>query len=348
MSTAVRFARRGTTIRFGPLSRRIGWRTVLLTLALWLLAAAVGVVACTLGEYELRLDDIAAILTGQREGLARKVLLEWRLPRVVAALAFGAALAVAGAIFQSLTHNPLGSPDVIGFNTGAYTGALVVITLTGGSFAMVAVGALAGGLLTALLVTVLAYRAGLAGLRLIITGIGIGAALSALNHWLVLRASLEVAMSAATWGAGSLNGIRWPQVVPALVGVVVAGVAVAAVAPRLRTLELGDDAAQALGVRADRTKVVLVVLGVVLVAMVTAVAGPIAFVALVAPQLARRLARTGSVALAPAAAMGALLLVTGDVIAQRVFAPVQLPVGVVTVCLGGGYLIWLLIREARR
>lgn len=346
--SAVQFARRGPSVRLGPLAFRLAWRTVTVTAVLALLAIVVGLLACTIGDYDLGLGDITAILTGQRTGLARTVLLQWRLPRVVAALVFGAALAVAGAIFQSLTHNPLGSPDVIGFNTGAYTGALLVLTLSGGSFALVAVGALAGGLVTALLVTTLAYRAGLAGLRLIITGIGIGAALSALNHWLVLRASLEVAMSAATWGAGSLNGIRWPQVVPALVGIVVATLGVAVTAPRLRALELGDDAARALGVRADRTKIILVVLGVALVAMVTAVAGPIAFVALVAPQLARRLARSGSVALAPTAAMGALLLVTGDVVAQRLFAPVQLPVGVVTVCLGGGYLIWLLIREARR
>ena len=113
-------------------------------------------------------------------------------------------------------------------------------------------------------------------------------------------------------------------------------------------LEMGDDAASALGISAERTRVLLMVLGVALTATVTATAGPIGFVALVAPQLARRLTRAAGVALLPSAAMGALLLVAADYLAQRAFAPTQLPVGVVTISLGGMYFAWLLVAEARR
>jgi iron complex transport system permease protein len=255
---------------------------------------------------------------------------------------------MSGGIFQSMTRNPLGSPDIIGFNTGAYTGALIVMLAVGGGYLGIAAGALVGGILTALAVYLLAYRRGSQGFRLIIVGIGISAMLAALNHWLILQAELEAALAAAVWGAGSLNGITWEQAAPAAVVVVVVGVATLAVARRMQLLEMGDDAARALGVRAEPTRLLLLILGVALTAAVTAVAGPIAFVALAAPQLARRLTRSAGITLVPSAVMGAFLLVASDLAAQRLFAPIQLPVGVVTVCIGGIYLVWLLAREARK
>ena len=172
--------------------------------------------------------------------------------------------------------------------------------------------------------------------------------LAAFNHWLILQAELEAALAAAVWGAGSLNGITWEQAAPAAVVVVVLGAATLGAARRMQLLEMGDDAARALGVRAEPTRLLLLVLGVGLTAAVTAVAGPIAFVALAAPQLARRLVRSAGITLVPSAVMGAFLLAASDLAAQRLFAPIQLPVGVVTVCIGGIYLVWLLAREARK
>ncbi|GAB95621.1 iron complex transport system permease protein [Kineosphaera limosa] len=335
--------------RLGRLAVRVDRRSTWVCVVLLAIACGTGVVALAGGEFPLTIRQVVGALTGTETELAQTVVLQWRLPRVVTAIVFGAALGASGAVFQSLTNNPLGSPDIVGLNTGAYTGALVVIVLLGGSFALVAGGALVGGLVTTLAVYLLAGRGGgAAGLRLIIVGIGVGATLTAVNHWIILRADLETAMSAAVWGAGSLNGVRWEQAVPAIAVLLPVLALTALAAGHMRMLELGDDAALALGVRVERTRLALLVLSVTLTAGATAVAGPIAFVSLAAPQLAIRLTRSAGMAILPAACMGAALLVAADLAAQRAFAPTQVPVGVMTVSAGGIYLIWLLIREARR
>lgn len=219
--------------------------------------------------------------------------------------------------------------------------------LTGGGY-QVAAGSLTGGILTAFVVFVLAYRRGAAqGFRLIIVGIAISAMLGAFNTWLVLRADIEDAMLSAVWGAGSLNSLGYDQLWPVLALLALLIPPALACGPALRRLELGDDAAAALGTRTEAVRLVLVVLGVALIALVTA-AGPIAFIALAAPQIARRITRGSSVALLPSAVLGAFLLALADLAGQRLFAPVQLPVGIVTVSIGGLYLVWLLVREARR
>jgi len=349
-SSAVDFGRSIRVLRLfgGAVSHRVDMRTVVVCLVLAGLGCVVGLLTLSSGDYPVPLPDVLSALTGQAEGRVHMVVVEWRLPRTALALLLGAALGISGAIFQSLTRNPLGSPDIIGFDAGAYTGALIVITLLGGGYVAVAGGALAGGLVTAALVYVLAYRRGVQGFRLIIVGIGVAAMLTALNTWLLLRAQLEVAMSAAMWGAGSLNGMSLERLgYAALILLVLIPLALV-MSRAMSQLELGDDAARALGVNAEPNRLALLVIGVALTATVTATAGPIGFVALAAPQLARRLAGSAGVTMLPAAAMGALLLAAADYLAQRAFAPTQLPVGVVTVSLGGVYFVWLLLREARR
>lgn len=342
------FGRPTVLVRNRALSGLVDLRSVLVCALLLIAALAVAVVALATGDYDVSIAEVLQAFTGNAPGLAQTIVMEWRLPRVLSSLLFGAALGISGGVFQSMTRNPLGSPDIIGFNTGAYTGALIVMLTLGGSYAGVATGALVGGILTAVAVYLLAFRNGSQGFRLIIVGIGISAMLAAFNHWLILQAELEAALAAAVWGAGSLNGITWEQAVPAAVVIFVVAAATLAVARRMQLLEMGDDAARALGVRAEPTRLLLLVLGVALTAAVTAVAGPIAFVALAAPQLARRLTRSAGITLVPAALMGAFLLAASDLAAQRLFAPIQLPVGVVTVCIGGIYLVWLLAREARK
>jgi iron complex transport system permease protein len=276
------------------------------------------------------------------------VVLDWRAPRVSGAVLGGACLGLSGAIFQSLTRNPLGSPDIIGFNTGAYTGALVALLVfstgaTGGS-----IGALVGGLVAAFAVAALASKGGLQGYRLIVVGVAISSVLAAVNTYLILRSDLETAIAAATWGMGSFNLVGWAQVVPILIVLVVLCPVLAGTSRSLRLLELGDDAAAGLGVRVGGTRIVLLVLGVAFTAVVTAAAGPILFVALAAPQVAHRLTRSAGVPLLASALLGAFLLLGADVLAQRLLAPTQLPVGTITVTLGGLYLIGLLVVRARK
>lgn len=348
--SAVDFGRTLIVVRTGFLgvSARIGVRTVVMCAILLAIALAAAVLSLGTGDYAIPpLRVLRALFVGD-ERFDRLVVWDWRLPRILLALALGAALGVSGAILQSVTRNPLGSPDIVGFNTGAYTGALIVILTMGGGHLPTAIGAIAGGLGTAVVIHLLAFRHGVAGFRLVIVGIGVSAMLASINTWLILRADLDAAMSAAAWGAGSLSGLSWPQVAPALALLAVLALALIPAAPRLQILELGEDTARAFGLHVDRATLSLVVLSVSFTAVATAVAGPIAFVALAAPHLARRLTRTPSVALLPAAVMGAALLVTCDWIAQRAFAPTALPVGIVTVSVGGLYLAYLLVAEARR
>lgn len=350
MSARIDFGRATVLVRAraAGFTAMIGVRTVVVCVALVATALLVAVLALGSGDAPIPPDRVLRAIFAGDQRFDRLVVWEWRFPRVLLALVLGAALGVSGAILQSVTRNPLGSPDIVGFGTGAYTGALIVMLVLGGGEFQTAAGALVGGLAAAVAIQLLALRHNVSGFRLILVGIGVSAMLASVNAWLILRADLLSAMGAAAWGMGSLSGLTWAQVMPAMVLLTVLSLAVIPLAARLRMLELGDDLASAVGIPVRRTRLQLIFLSVALTAVATAVTGPIAFIALAAPQLARRLARTPSTALVPAAAMGAVLLITSDWLAQRLFAPTTLPVGVVTVSIGGLYLAYVLVAEARR
>lgn len=316
------------------------------------LAIAIGVLAVlvvaglTMGSFPITPWEVPGVILDPDAGFGRRVVLEWRLPRALAALAFGAALALSGAVFQTMTRNPLGSPDVIGFSTGAYTGAIVAIALAGQATLSVTGGALVGGLATAVVVYALAYRRGLSGFRLVVVGIGVTAMLHAVNTWMLLRLLPEVAMSAAIWGVGSLGDVTWTQLLLAVLPLAAAVVLLLVALPALRQLELGDDAARAHGLRLEPARLGILAIGVALTAIVTATTGPIAFVALTAPQIAKRLVGGSGLPLGASAIVGAALLLAADLVAQH--ALTDIPAGVVTVVLGGVYLVVLLVRETRR
>ncbi|QXT64308.1 iron chelate uptake ABC transporter family permease subunit [Tessaracoccus palaemonis] len=333
---------RGRSVRF---ERRVG----VLVAVLIVLILAVGAFALTLGDYDIPVGQVLAALTGRAtDPLAGWFVTGVRLPRVLTALLVGAALGVSGGVFQTISGNPLGSPDIIGFTTGASTGALLTIVALGGSQAGTTVGALVGGLATAVLVYLLSWRAGVTGFRLVLVGIGVSAALHAANTLLVARAELRVAQTAQQWLSGSLNASTWE-------GLALLGLSLLILCPfvvwsfrGLALLPLGDDLSRGLGVPVERLRLVAVLAAVALVSVATATTGPIAFVALAAPHVARRLAHTAGPGLFCAALTGALLVLVSDVLAQRLFAPTQLAVGVVTGALGGVYLIVLLATEWRR
>ncbi len=341
------FGRPQYVVRAGGMSARASRRVILVVTALLAGIVVLGVFAVGIGKYDVAPGDVLGVLAGTNTSFDRVVILEWRLPRILMALLIGAALGVSGAIFQALTRNPLGSPDIIGVNSGAYTGALAVIGI-GGGYYTVAAGALAGGLVTAVVVYALSYRNGLAGYRLIVVGIAVSAVLNSVNQWIVIKLDYHTAVTAAVWQQGTLNGLSWAQVLPMTVCLVGLTGALVALGPQLPVLQMGDDAAGALGVRPDRARVAYLVVGVGLVALACAAAGPISFVALAAPQIARRLAASPGVGLVPSAVMGAALLLVSDVIAQQLLRGSELPVGAVTVSLGGVYLVYLLISQARK
>lgn len=343
------FGRPSLTVRLasGRLSFRLDGRALVILLVLPVLIASLAAFSLLSGTYPIALADVLRALVGEGETMMGMIVVEWRLPRVALAVLLGAALGASGAIFQSLTRNPLGSPDIIGFSAGSYTGALIVMLLFSGGFYQTAFGALAGGVLTAMAVYLLAWRQGVQAFRLIIVGIGISAMLSAFNAWMIREADLQVAMAAAIWGAGSLNGLGVEQLLPvALVLSILLPLMLLLQRP-MRQLELGDDVACASGVDAGRMRLLLMVLGVALTALVTATAGPISFIALCAPQIARRMTRSAGVTLFPSALTGGLLLLAADWAAQHALGA-QLPVGVMTVSIGGLYFLFLLMREGRK
>ncbi|MEU9879107.1 FecCD family ABC transporter permease [Streptomyces phaeochromogenes] len=343
----VDFGRRVLVLRHRRIAVRLQWRSVVVCTVLAVTIAGTAVLALMTGSYPLSPGQVLSALTGRETDIVHDIVVEWRLPRVTAALVFGAALGVSGAVFQSLLRNPLADPGIVGFTQGSYTGALIVILVVNGTYVQLVGGALLGGMATAVAVYVLAYRRGVQGFRLIIVGIGVAAMLESLNTWLILKADLDQAMSAAAWGAGSLNGVSWDQVVIGGACIAVLLLLAGMLSRPMRQMELGDDAAVSQGVRVSPARLGLLLVGVALTATVTAASGPIAFISLVAPQIGRRLARTAGITLAPAAFIGALLCLASDYLAQHV-APTPLPVGIITVVLGGGYLGYLLFSEARR
>lgn len=345
-SPPVRWPRRSRDVTLGPLRGRVEARSVVVGTVLAIATVTVTLTALRLGDYVLGLDEVLGALIGGEDAIYRTIVVEWRLPRALAAVVFGAALAVSGGVFQSLTRNPLASPDIIGFSTGSYSGALLVLLVTGGGYLQVATGALAGGLVTALVVYVLAYSRGMQGFRLIIVGVAISAMLASANSYLMLVARLEESMQAAVWGAGSLAPVTLGSLAFATTVITVVLAALALVLPGVRELELGDELAVAHGVRTRLVWIVAVVLGIALTAMVTSTSGPIAFVALAAPQIARRITGRGGIPFVTAALVGAFLVSSADLAAQHLF-PSPVPVGLVTVVIGGAYLVWLIVGETR-
>ncbi len=326
---------------------RVHVRAVVVTVVLAAAAVAVAAWSLTVGDFPIALSDVAATLRGDGSSENEFIVRTLRLPRALTGLAVGAAFGLSGAIFQRLANNQLASPDIIGVNAGAAVAAVFAIVVVHASGTAVTAAALVGATATAIATYLLAYRRGVSGYRLILVGIGVAAILNAVVQYLLTRAEIYDAQQAVVWLTGSLNGRSWDDLRPIAITLAVVAPIVAVVARQLRALELGDDAARGLGVRVERSRATLLLAGVALAAVATAAAGPIGFVALIAPQITRQLVGGRSLGLLPAAAGGALLVVAADLVARRLFAPTELPVGVITAVIGAPYLLYLIARSGR-
>ncbi len=313
------------------------------------LAATVGVVLLQLmtGDFPMSASRILATLSGRGTAGEEFIVYDLRLPRALTAVLAGGAFGASGAVYQSVTRNPLGSPDIIGFTYGAAVGAVLAIVVWGQSDTAVTVSALAGGLAVAALVYALSYRGGVQGYRLILVGIGVSSVLASFISYLLLKANILDAQEAYVWLTGSLNGRGWTDVRIGVVGLVILGPVLVALGPGLRMAEMGDDAARALGVAVDRNRLAALGFGAALCAVGVVCAGPITFIALAAPQIAKRLTGSPTVQVMPAMVLGAALLLASDTVAQKLVPTTELPVGVTTLALGGAYLAWMIAREGR-
>ncbi|MEU6684669.1 iron chelate uptake ABC transporter family permease subunit [Streptomyces sp. NPDC046832] len=340
-------------VRLGRLS--FVWRPWPLCVTL-LLAAATFLVFCVsigVGDFPIGLPQVVATLFGRGEQVDAFVIMDLRMPRALAGVVVGVALGVSGAITQSIARNPLASPDVLGITSGASAVAVFLVTVSGGTAAAIvdAVGlsaaALAGGLGTGLLVYFLAWRRGVDGFRLILIGISVSAVMEAVTTWLLVTADIRDVARAQAWLVGSLEDRSWGEVWTALWCGLALLVVVSCVAFQFRPMHFGDDVAAGLGVRYARVRAVLLLCAVLLAGVAVSAAGPVPFVALVAPQVAMRLARCPTPPLAASGLTGALLLTGSDLVA-RTALPVSLPVGVVTAAIGGPFLVHLLVRANLR
>ena len=329
------------------LSFRLGTGSLRVLLVASLATLVLLAVGAGSGSFPIAPGGVVEALFGRGDPEAQFVVWTLRLPRLLTAVLAGAALAMSGAILQALARNPLVAPDIIGINGGAALAAVAVIVL-GAPSGLLVPAAFAGALLAALAVYGLAWRGGIGRYRLVLVGIGVAALAEAGVGYLLTRVVLLEAATAYTWLVGSLYAASWQDV--ALLAASLAALLPAALllGRGLQALQLGDDAAAGLGVATERTRLALVVVAVGLAAVGVAVAGPIAFVAFISPHLARRLARaSGSGVLPASAAIGALLVVSADLIARRIADPVELPVGIVTVLMGAPFFLWLLLRGDR-
>lgn len=346
-----RDGQRYITVSRAGFSVRIHRRSAVVVVCGLLLVLGLSVYSLTLGDYGLSAADSFRRLLGdggpRDDFLGVYFVQSVRLPRMLAAVAVGCALGISGRIFQTISGNPLGSPDIVGLSTGCATGALIAIIVLGSSPAVTGLGALVGGLVSGVAILACAGGMRVTGMRVVLVGIGCSAALRAINSLLIVKAPLEAAQRAQLWSAGSFSGVTFARLTPLLIVLGVVACACVAAAVPLGLVAMGDDVATGLGVRVRRIRLLSIAVAILLVACATAVAGPVAFVALSAPHIAHRLCGGGGVGFASSALVGALLVLASDVCAQRLIAPAELPVGVVTGVVGGLYLLWLLIREVR-
>jgi len=327
---------------------RLRRRATVVTAALASVACALFVVTMMVGSFPLSVVEVVGSVLGLRDDPAVDFIVrELRLPTATAAVAVGVALGVAGLVFQKLLANPLASPDFVGVSAGASLFAVSAIVLFDLGSAGIAASAVAGAMCAAVLVYALAWRGGVSGYRFILVGIGIAELMLSLVAYVVSRAEQLEAKQAMKWLVGAV-GQSGPGELRLLLVALAVLVPLALVLERaLRTLELGDDTAAALGARVERSRLALLGLAIVLVALSTAVAGPILFVALMAGPIAMRLLGPASGGgLLAAGCTGAGIMLGSELIAQHAL-PIALPTGVVTGAIGAPYLLWVLASANR-
>jgi len=313
------------------------------------LTMALGVmfsVSVSIGDFSIPLLDVVPAMLGFGDEGSVFVVHELRLPRALAGTLVGLAFGLSGAIFQSVARNALASPDILGITAGASTAAVLAI-LVGASFAALALSAFGGALVLSAAIYLLAYRKGVSSYRFVLVGIGLSSIAVALTSYLITRADIYEAAEANVWMIGSLNAVGWETIGPLTAVLALLAPLALVLSGRLRALQLNDDMARGLGVDVERSRLSLLGVGVALVGVGTAAAGPIAFVAFLAPPIARRLARS-PMTLVPAALVGALIVLSADLVGRWVFAPTEIPVGIFTGLCGAPYFLWLLARANKK
>lgn len=347
-------------VRVGSLSFPFNPR-LLICIVSFLLLLVVGVCwSVTQGQYRLTFGGVIEVFSGGGSAIDRAVVFNMRLGRAIVACLVGAALGFSGALTQTVARNPLASPDILGITNGASLAAVTTIIFAGaGAGGIVEAGAttvlgtvgipgaaIIGAALASLVIWMLAGRKAHSMLTVVLIGVGISIFLSAITTWMLAYARLERAAPARMWLTGSLNGRDWNHGWAPLAVVIIAVALAGWLAFHLSALVLGDMTAHMLGHDVRVAQIVQLITAVLLAAVAVAAAGPIGFVAFVAPHIARLVAATATPPLVFSAVMGATILLFADSLG-RVILPWELPVGVVTSFVGAPFLLYMIFRMRR-
>lgn len=300
----------------------------------------------SLGSVPLVPRAVIPAVLGKGDMMTTFIVQELRLPRLVAACATGAAFALAGILMQTLARNRLATPGIIGIDNGATAFAVASIVGMGVAIAPPAM-ALAGATTAAVLTFGLAAGNGTQGYRFIVAGIGVGAVFGAVTQLMLARVAIDTANAAYPWTVGSLNARPSGAVQLLGIGLALGVIAALALARSLTLLRFNDATASGLGVNVKVRRLQVLMLSVVLTAFAVAVAGPVGMVALIGPEIARSLSSPRHVPIVASALAGALVMLLADLAGRTLFAPIEIPVGIVTAVVGGPWLLWILMRPQR-
>ena len=322
-------------------------RFIIMTSVMAIIALALCATMLMLGNTIYPVADVIRVLLGEKVQGATFAVGTIRLPRMVAGVFTGFAFGAGGYVFQTMLRNPLANPNVIGITAGSSATAVFCIIVLQASSAFISFASVIGGLATVLIIYFLSRGTSFSIGRLILIGIGIQAMLNAFISYLMMIGNTNDIPSAMRWISGSLNGAKMENLYPLIIIVIIFTPILLFYGKRLEMLELGEEAATSLGVNTNKTRIILIISSVLIIALATAATGPIAFVAFLAGPIAKRLVGVGFSNILPAGLIGIILVLASDLIGQFAFVA-RYPVGVITGILGAPYLIYLLIRINRK
>ncbi|SHN09564.1 FecCD family ABC transporter permease [Gracilibacillus kekensis] len=325
-------------------------RTGFLIVGLILAIIITLLISLNIGTMRIAPGDVWKTMIGQGSDQNQLVLFDFRLPRMVIALLIGSGMAISGAILQGVTHNELADPGILGINSGAGFAVVLFIYLTQGNptsqVLVLPLAALAGAIVAAILIYLISWKNGVSPIRLILVGIGINAAFSALIIVYQLKMDPDNFTQATIWLSGNIAGTDWSYTLALLPWIIFLLPITFFKARTLDTLHLGDETAQGLGTHVEKERMLLLFIAVALAGASVAVGGAIAFLGLVVPHLARKLVGAGhKQMLITSALLGALLLLAADTIGRNILSPSEIPVGLIVSLIGGIYFIYLLMKS---
>ncbi|WP_019419322.1 FecCD family ABC transporter permease [Paenibacillus sp. OSY-SE] len=318
-------------------------------ITLTFIVAALSLLSLSVGGVGVPLKEVLASLAGRNAEASNLIIMQFRLPRIAAAILIGAALAVAGALLQGVIRNPLASPDLLGVTGGASVAVVAFMTfVTGYSIHWVPFIAIGGALVTATINYVLAWKKGVSPFRLVLIGIGISTAMGALTTFLLISGPAYLAAQVLNWMTGSIYGTNWAYIEVLWPWVAVFIPLSLLLAKELNVQSLGEDVARGLGSKLQLSRMILLFYSVALAGAAVGVAGTISFIGLMAPHIARRLVGNTYKLIIPVSAfIGAIILLLADLAGRVLFQPLDIPAGVFTAGIGAPFFMYLLFKRKR-